>query len=457
MQNLSDKLYHMDVEEMPGWKVAGVRVAQFIFALGQEFNKDGIIVRASGLAYTSLLAVVPLIAVLFAMFSAFASFEDVRDKVQNFLFTQFLPTRQDEIVEYLNKFTQNTQTLGLIGFLALMFTAVALLANIEKNFNEIWSVTKPRSFINKMTTFTSILVFGTMFLGASFSLTAKFKSLLSKSGILDIGFLVKAAFFLAPYFLTFFAFFLMYMLIPHTRIKYKSAAFGAFLSALLWEIAKIFVANSMGKSVKYDVIYGSLAIIPIFLVWLYITWVIVLVGLEFVYIHQNFRGIITHRQFHAPNPRDEVTLSVQIFTYIAGKFYRRESPPTMAMIADEFVLPIQIAGEHVGVLMRHRLLHEVGEGPKAAYVPGFSIDQMKLAEVVRAIFSNSHSIPDSDKPLEGHVNESMRRFEQDAIGSLGEITVSEFVKDLPADKKKKKWGKKAEPEPAPEPSDPDEE
>ncbi len=146
---------------------------QFVQATWQQLGRDKVIIRASGLAYSSLLAAVPLVAVAFAMFSAFGAFDDIKQRVQEFLFSQFLPTSQDEIVEYVNQFADSASRLGLIGFLFLVLAAILLLDNIESNFNQIWHVTSPRRFIAKITSYTSVLVFGTLLLGASITISAR--------------------------------------------------------------------------------------------------------------------------------------------------------------------------------------------------------------------------------------------------------------------------------------------
>ena len=229
-------LHRLDVSVLPRWEQAAVRFLQFLQALWAQQNHDKVVIRASGLAYSSLLAAVPLVAVGFAMFSAFGAFDDVKQKVQEFLFSQFLPTSQDEIVLYFNQFADSASKLGLIGFLFLVLAAILLLDNIESNFNNIWNVTTHRKFIAKITSYTSVLVFGTLFLGASLTMSARIKAAFFRDIPFDPGTLEKIGAWAFPLFLTFLAFLLMYLVIPFTRVRLKSALLGALIGGVLWEL-----------------------------------------------------------------------------------------------------------------------------------------------------------------------------------------------------------------------------
>ena len=150
-----------------------IRGWHFLLALWGQINHDKVVIRASGLAYVSLLALVPLVAVLIAIFTAFGALDDLRMRVEEFLVSQFLPTRQDEIAAYLNDFVNNAKELGFLGFAFLTITAILLLDSIESNFNDIWHVRERRRIVNKVTAYTSVLVLGSLFLGTSLSVSAR--------------------------------------------------------------------------------------------------------------------------------------------------------------------------------------------------------------------------------------------------------------------------------------------
>lgn len=427
--NFLDKIFHLDIKGQPPWKYNLLRLAQFLAGVVTEFNKDKCMIRASGLSYALLLALVPLTTLTFALFSAFSAFEKSKEKVQNFIFSQILPTSQDEIIAYIDQFTSNASKLGMVSVIFFALTAVMLLDNIEKNFNEIWAVSRKRKFFNKMTSYTTFLLFGSLLIGASFSITAKIKSALKLDGILEVGFFSKVSLWLFPLGLSFLAFLLMYYAIPFTKVKFKSAAIGAFIGSAMWEIGKNAFSHSVGSSVKYSAIYGSIALIPIFLVWLYITWMIVLIGLEITYTHQNFNALISNRIFRNPSGIQRLGLALKFFTFIATSFHKGEVPPKMDDLAGRFETPIEVAGTYVDLLMERNLVHEItssGDG----YVPSQSLDKITVKDVINAVFIDVENRKTSRETLDQTIENSLTSFQQAGNGAIGNDTFLEYLKKI---------------------------
>ncbi len=275
---LLEYVARVDLDALAWPQKAVVRLVQFLIGLWDQINRDKVIIRASGLAYSSLLAAVPLIAVVFALLSAFGALDDLKVEVQEFLFSNLLPTRQDEIVVLLDQFTSNAAKLGFFGFAFFTLGAILLLDNVESNFNDIFHVASRRRLMSKITAYTSVLVLGTLLIGASLSISARVNAWLHVGVPLDLSFISRQLSWLFPLVLAFLAFMVAYTVVPYTRVRIKSAVIGAATSAVLFELAKGVFANSVGQSVRYSSIYGSLAVIPIFLIWLYVTWIIALLG-----------------------------------------------------------------------------------------------------------------------------------------------------------------------------------
>lgn len=423
-------LHRLDVSLLPRWEQAAVRFLQFLQALWAQQNHDKVVIRASGLAYSSLLAAVPLVAVGFAMFSAFGAFDDVKQKVQEFLFSQFLPTSQDEIVLYFNQFADSASKLGLIGFLFLVLAAILLLDNIESNFNNIWNVTTHRKFIAKITSYTSVLVFGTLFLGASLTMSARIKAAFFRDIPFDPGTLEKIGAWAFPLFLTFLAFLLMYLVIPFTRVRLKSALLGALIGGVLWELGKNLFANSVGVSVRYSTIYGSLAVIPIFLIWLYTTWIIVLLGLEIAYVHQHFAALVRSRSVGQRDDCDRVPTGLQLYTRISLCFHQGKDPPTCDELSRRFLVATGSVDSHVDRLEKAGLARRVAVGSsEEGIVPARSLAEVKVADVIAAF------IPMGDeqmrqRPIELAVEEIVSSFRNAGFNAVGETTFLELVDRL---------------------------
>jgi len=420
------------------WERAAVRFLQFVQATWGQLHRDKVIIRASGLAYSSLLAAVPLVAVGFALFSAFGAFDDAKQKVQDFLFTQFLPTSQEEILQYFNQFAEGTSKLGLIGFLFLVLTSILLLDNIESNFNQIWHVTTRRRFIAKITSYTSVLVFGTLLLGASITMSARIKAMLFRGVPFDPGTLEKLGVWLFPLFFAFLAFWLMYLVIPFTRVRMKSALLGAAIGSLLFELSKNLFANSIGVSVRYSTIYGSLAVVPIFLIWLYITWIIVLLGLEIAFTHQHFAALVRSKATGERDECDRVPTGLQLFALIAQRYHQGKDPPSTDELSSRFLVATGSVDNHLDILAKACLVRRVvvptgGEG----VVPARPLDDIKLAQVIAA-FMPMGDDEIRQRPIELKVEDIVSNFRDAGFETIGDTTVLELVQGLEESKKSKK-------------------
>ena len=421
-----DQLHRLDLRALPPWERAAVRTIQFVQATWQQMSRDRVLIRASGLAYSSLLAAVPLVAVAFAMFSAFDVFEDVKAKVQEFLFSQFLPASQAEIAAYLNQFADSASKLGLIGFLVLVLTAILLLDGIESNFNDIWHVTTRRRLIAKITSYTSVLVFGTLLLGASLTMSARIKAIVYRDIPFDPGTVERIGSWLFPLSLTILAFLLMYLVIPFTRVRLKSALLGALVGGVLWELAKNGFASSIGVSVRYSAIYGSLALVPLLLIWIYITWIIVLLGLEIAFTHQHFAALVRSRAVGRHDAYDSVATGLRLFLQIARRFHEGLQPPTADELSRRFLVATGAVDSHLARLESAGLLRRVqGEGA----VPARSLDEIRVTDVIAAYLRASDD-EIRRRPIELTVQEALGRFRSAGFAAVEGETVRDLVDRL---------------------------
>ncbi|MEJ2581804.1 MAG: YihY family inner membrane protein [Acidobacteriota bacterium] len=409
----------LDLRALPKWQQAVIRTVQFVKATWRELQRDKVIIRASGLAYSSLLAAVPLVAVGFALFSAFGAFDEVKQNVQDFLFSQLLPTSHEEILQYLNQSADSASKMGMIGFLFLILTSILLLDNIESNFNQIWHVTTRRKLVSKITSYTSVLVFGTLLLGTSITMSARIKAAILSDVPFDPGMLETLGL----------AFWLMYRVIPYTRVQIKSAALGAIIGSILWELGKNVFANSVGQSVRYSTVYGSLAVIPIFLIWLYITWIIVLLGLEIAFVHQHFAALIRNQAAGDLDGCDRMPIGLQLFTLIAQRFKDGRDPPTSDELSRRFMLSTGSVDSHVDGLVDAGLARRVAVGSgEEGVVPARSLGDIRLGDVIAAFLPEGHEI--RQRPVELVVDDIVSRFRDAGFAAVGDTDFLELVTRL---------------------------
>lgn len=252
-------------------------VGGFAVFLGRRFAADHCLRVAASLSYTSLLALVPLIAIGFTVMSAFPVFDNMQEGLGDLVLSYVAPHAGEDVRAYINTFVGNTNRLTALGVVGLAVTAIMLLATIESAFNYIWRVVQPRRLVQRLLAYWAVLTFGPLFLGGAFSLTAylfaaaRWAGLAPESGI---GPLAR----LAPFAMTAFAFSLVYIVLPNCRVRWRHAVAGGIVAALLFEALKAAFGLYVATFPVYRTIYGALSSLPLFLIWMYLTWGVVLLG-----------------------------------------------------------------------------------------------------------------------------------------------------------------------------------
>lgn len=248
----------------------GKRLARHVW---KHFQEDRCLEEAASLGYTSLLAMVPLLAVVFGIVAAFPVFNQWSANLQAFIFQNFMPATGEQIVPYIDTFLDSISSLTLPGTIMLIVTALLLMVRIEVAFNRIWRVDRSRTILNRVVMYWAVLTLGPILIAAAVALSAQ-----KVLGVLGMeGGIPPGIHRIGIFFLSWLVFSLVFVLVPNRRVQIKHALIGAFLSTVLFEVAKaLFVAYV--SNANYKVIYGALATVPIFLFWLYLVWTVVLFG-----------------------------------------------------------------------------------------------------------------------------------------------------------------------------------
>ena len=322
------------------------RVKRLAAHVWRHFSEDRLFDEAASLSYTSLLSMVPLLAVVFGVASAFPVFQQWSDQLQSFVFDNFVPAAGDQVQAYLQGFLDSVSKLTLPGTVFLILTALLLMVRIERAFNLVWRVPTARSIRNRVVMYWAVLTLGPLALGAAFALSAQpvFEQVAvgasSHSNWRAMGI----------FSLSWLAFTLMFLLVPNRRVHFTHAAVGAFLSALLFGLAKkafvAFVANA-----SFNVIYGALATIPIFLFWLYVVWIVILLGASLAASLTTFNDRRANWDWNWPR-RWEFLLAYRVVGYLwkaqaAGRSLEAEEMleslegVTEGQLADQFVLLVE--------------------------------------------------------------------------------------------------------------------
>jgi len=252
------------------------RLQSFSRFITKRFIDDQLFASAGALAYTTMFAIVPLSAVFLAVMSAFPVFDEWTATLVNFVFTNFVPSSARQVEEYLMGFSASTKTLTVAGITALLISVLVTMWSIEQSFNRIWRVPTIRPKFTRFLLYWTLLTLGSILTVAAMSASASVLAYAELSGMRTEGFsnvLIRWS----PFLIEFFAMTCAYWLIPHRRVPIRFAVAAGFLAALLFELLK-FAFTSYVRNTSFEQVYGAVALIPIFMLWLYFSWVVILFG-----------------------------------------------------------------------------------------------------------------------------------------------------------------------------------
>ncbi len=254
-------------------------VLVFVRTLIQQFQANQGILNAAALTYTTLFAVVPLMTVSYSMLAAVPNFRGVGEQLQGWIFENFVPATGEVVQDYLATFSSQAQSLTVIGIVFLAVTSIMMMKNIEAAFNRIWRVTEPRKGLSSFLLYWAVLSLGPILIGLGLLLTSYIASLPFISSATEMVGRARLLSLLPPFFSAL-AFMLLYAAVPNCRVPLRSAAVGGLFAAILFELAKRGFVQFVTLSPSYQLIYGAFAAVPLFLLWIYISWTIILLGAE---------------------------------------------------------------------------------------------------------------------------------------------------------------------------------
>ena len=250
-------------------------------------KQDKITVSAGHLAFVSLLSFVPFIMVFLTSLSAFPAFAEARGDLEALVFNSFVPTAGDQVQTYMTEFVSNASGMGAVGILSLVIVALMLISNIDKTLNSIWQSKNERPLIFTFAIYWMVLTLGPLLMGSSVIMSSYLIGLANYAEEFTPG-LTTVLLKTLPFITSISAFFLIYMLVPNKKIDPKHATFGALVAALLFETSKKALALYVTSFSSYQLIYGSLSLLPILFVWVYLSWVVVLIGAEVTHVLEIF-------------------------------------------------------------------------------------------------------------------------------------------------------------------------
>ncbi len=377
-------LWHLEPETFGGIRHYAVKYLQVLALVIKDFRDDHCLLRASALSFSTILSLVPFFALTFAVLKGFG----VHNKIEPLILNEMAAGSQEtvsRIVTYINN--TNMTSMGAIGLVTLIITVLTLLGNIEEAFNVIWGVRETRSFYRKFSDYLSVVITGPILLLAAVSITTSLQSQAMVKWLVETSYLGDALLFLfrlAPYLIIWMALVFLYIFIPNTHVRFKSALIGGILAGTIWQLAQWGYIHFQVGVARYNAIYGTLALLPIFMIWIYTSWLIVLLGVEMVYAHQNIRTFRREVRNPSFSHSQKELLCLAILQDIAAAFHFERAPWTPENLAEELDIPVRFVREILSLLMETGYITATaGDDPR--FIPARELHHIVIAEVLSTL------------------------------------------------------------------------
>lgn len=264
-----------------------LRFVRFVLHRSRE---DQVFRVAAALSYTTTLSLVPLTAVMFAIFAAFPAFSGARESLRSLVFDLLIPQAGSRIESWIAGALDATGGLTAFGAIGLLITSILTLNTVEAALNAIYRVAQPRAILSRLLVYWTMLTLGPLLLGASLSLSGMVFFVERTLGAEVFAEIASFAVLLAPSILSWGAFTLIYVVVPHRRVRLRDAAIGGLTAAILFAVLRVGFGVFVAQASAYQTLYGALAVLPIFLIWLYLSWSVVLMGAEMTAALPGFRA-----------------------------------------------------------------------------------------------------------------------------------------------------------------------
>lgn len=391
-----------DVQNKSNFKKKVIEEAQMLDLEIKLFFRNHALTRAADLAFTSIFALVPLLAIIFMLFKYTGGQQVVNSKIKPFIYNFLSPVSGKQISQYIDTFLNSAsiETLGVLGIIFLLVTIYIIMSVIESTFDYIWHVKKSRSFFDRLKSYWLIISVSPMLLTASATLTSYLDSIVIESSLFETLYTIFA-FKIMPFVLIMFFFTLIIIVLPNCKVQANHALMGGFFGTVLYYITKNLFVDYTKLAVSYDVIYGSMAVLPIFMLWLFWFWVIVLFSVEVAFVRQNFKYLKNSEKHIEINHFDKIRIAVLISIKLVENHLCSKKEENILNYSDNLNIPLNHVLNCFKDFEQAGIVKETGKMPEE-FITNIPIKEITLKRIIDAI--NKTYIPDKSFNKEGYDN-----------------------------------------------------
>lgn len=396
----------------------------------REFTQGRVINKASALTYNTLLAIIPILAILFAIARGFGFANLLEEHFRSGMEGQALTA--ETVLSFIDSYLSHAKSgifIG-VGLIMLFYTVLLLTYNMERTFNSIWQVKKPRTLYRKMTDYFSMMLLLPLLILLSIGISIFVSAVMQNFQEFEllapiIKFLVR----LTPFVLTWGMFTALYIFMPNTKVKFKFAIFPGILAGTAFQFFQYLYIGSQIWVSRYNAIYGSFAAIPMFLLWTQISWSICLYGAQLCYVAQNLRNFSFSKETDNISRRYHDFLCILILSLICKRFQSEENPYTAESLSDEHKIPIRLTTTILYELQDLHLIYETpleNDDEAIGYLPSIDINRMNVAMLLSRLDTAGSEAFKIDRTRYNAPWEAVNKAREDYYESTSKI----LLKDL---------------------------
>ncbi len=426
-------LWLPELETLRGWKGFYFRTLRLIVVAFSDFRDGALSIRATSLVSTTLLSLVPFLAVTFSVLKAFGIHQQVEPLLTQGL--EPLGAKGAELTAKIIEFVNNLKVgaLGAVGVAGLFYTTYSLIDKIEEALNHIWRVRQARPLARKFTDYLSVILVGPVLVFTAFATTASAQSHWLVQSILKIeplGMAVVWATTFMPFVLVCIGFSFLYKFVPHTEVQTSSALVGGVTAGILWQIAGMIFATFVAGTAKYSAIYSSFAILILFLMWVYVGWLIVLIGAQVAYYHQHPSAYLTRLRWKQNTSAFREYLALMMLLHMTRRYLAQEPPYQEPELAAKLGVPLSAQEELIEDFIDHGLVYRTVD-PKGLML-GKPPEQVTVLEILHLV-SHREYPPVEVEPNENDPVGALLRLRDQAIReTLNGMTLKMLAAEEPA-------------------------
>lgn len=425
---VTEKLWKVRLDKLDKRQGLLIKQIRIISLSIKGFNDNKCLTFASALTFYTLLSIVPVLALIFAISKGFGYEKTLQEEILK-NYSQYEEILTNAFV-YANSMLANAKGSIIAGFgvVLLLWSVMSLLVNIEDSFNVIWNIKRGRSWIRKVTDYLTIMLVGPILLILSTGITVAIQSHIGNMHLL--GFIGTLAIKTLAFLLLVLVFTFLYIVLPNTKIKFSAAFKAAFISTILFQLLGwAYIEFQIGAS-RLNAIYGTFAALPLFLIWVQYSWYIVLFGAEISYSIQNVDNFELQDDIENLSFRYKRALSLLIANLVAKRFYNQEKPLTINEIAAQLDLPSKLARSLIYDFVDTKIFVEVlSENDKEiVYLPGVPDSKFTVKYLIDTLDKKGvNSLPINDTKELEHIKKFIHEMDESLNTYVGHLHIKDLV------------------------------